>query len=113
MTLFSIDNLNMPLEGDLICQIATQPLLDLRRLGRSDMYRTPNSALAGVTGNNMVVMEDVTRRVVMASMITKWSGPELRQFKANPFVTVMRLGALHRRQPTIVRIPDGGREERA
>jgi putative DNA primase/helicase len=90
VTLFSIDNLNMPLEGDLICQIATQPLLDLRRLGRSDMYRTPNSALAGVTGNNMVVMEDVTRRVVMASMDAKMERPELRQFKANPFRTVMR-----------------------
>jgi putative DNA primase/helicase len=85
VTLFSIDNLNMPLEGDLICQIATQPLLDLRRLGRSDMYRTPNSALAGVTGNNLVVMEDVTRRVVMAAMDAKMERPELRQFKANPF----------------------------
>ena len=90
VTLFSIDNLNMPLEGDLICQIATQPLLDLRRLGRSDMYRTPNSALAGVTGNNMVVMEDVTRRVVMASMDAKMERPELRQFKANPFREVLK-----------------------
>jgi len=90
VTLFSIDNLNMPLEGDLLCQIATQPLLDLRRLGKSDMYRTPNSALAGVTGNNLVVMEDVTRRVVMASMDAKMERPELRQFKANPFRTVMR-----------------------
>ena len=89
-TLFSIDNLNIPLEGDLICQIATQPTLDLRRLGRSDMYRTPNSALAGVTGNNMVVIEDVTRRVVMASMDAEVERPEKRAFKGNPFQRVLK-----------------------
>jgi putative DNA primase/helicase len=90
VTLFSIDNLNIPLEGDLICQIATQTLLDLRRLGRSDMIQTPNSALAGVTGNNLVVKEDVTRRVVMASMDAELERPELRLFEANPFRMVMR-----------------------
>ena len=89
-TLFSIDNLNIPLEGDLICQIATQPTLDLRRLGRSDMYRTPNSALAGVTGNNLVVMEDVTRRVVMASMDAEVERPEKRKFKSNPFQRALK-----------------------
>ena len=89
-TLFSIDNLNIPLEGDLICQIATQPTLDLRRLGRSDMLRTPNSALAGVTGNNLVVMEDVTRRVVMASMDAEEERPEKREFKSNPFQRVIK-----------------------
>jgi hypothetical protein len=89
-TLFSIDNLSVPLEGDLICQIATQPLLDLRRLGRSDMHRTPNSALAGVTGNNMVVVEDVTRRVVMASMDAEMERPEKKEFKGNPFQRVLK-----------------------
>ena len=89
-TLFSIDNLNIPLEGDLICQIATQSVLGLRRLGKSDMYQTPNSALAGVTGNNLVVMEDVTRRVVLASMDAKVERPEYRRFTANPFKTVLK-----------------------
>ena len=89
-TLFSIDNLNIPLEGDLICQIATQSVLGLRRLGRSDMHQTPNSALAGVTGNNLVVMEDVTRRVVLASMDAKVERPEYRRFTANPFRTVLK-----------------------
>jgi hypothetical protein len=89
-TLFSIDNLNIPLEGDLICQIATQSVLGLRRLGRSDMYQTPNSALAGVTGNNLVIMEDVTRRVVLASMDAKVERPEYRRFTANPFRTVLK-----------------------
>ena len=90
VTLFSIDNLSVPLEGDLICQIATQALLDLRRLGRSDMHRTPNSALAGVTGNNLVVMEDVTRRVVMASMDAEMERPEKKEFKGNPFQRVLK-----------------------
>jgi putative DNA primase/helicase len=89
-SLFNLDNLNIPLEGDLICQVATQPLLDLRRLNSSDIYRTPNSALLGACGNNMAVHDDLNRRVVMASMDAKVERPELRRFRADPFATVLK-----------------------
>jgi hypothetical protein len=89
--LVNLDNLNTPLEGDLICQVATQALLDLRKLGKSDIYRTPNSALLGATGNNMAVHEDLNRRTLMAEMDRKMERPELHDFKgADPFQTVLR-----------------------
>jgi len=43
-----------------------------------------------VTGNNLVVMEDVTRRVVLASMDAKVERPEYRRFTANPFKAVLK-----------------------
>jgi putative DNA primase/helicase len=89
-SLFNLDNLNIPLEGDLTCQVATQPLLNLRRLGKSDIFRTPNSALLGACGNNMVVHDDLNRRVVMAWMDAQVERPELRRFNADPFATVLK-----------------------
>ena len=34
-SLFNLDNLNTPLEGDLLCQASERPLLDLRKLGKA------------------------------------------------------------------------------
>jgi putative DNA primase/helicase len=89
--LFNVDNLNVPLEGDLLCQAAERPLLDLRRLGKSDMLITPNSALVGACGNNLIVYNDLNRRVVMANMDANVERPEQRDFKgSNPFETILK-----------------------
>ena len=88
-TLFSLDNLNIMLEGDLLAQAAERPLMKLRRLGKSDTIPTPNSALVGACGNNLVVFEDMNRRTLMAGLDANMERPETRRFKSNPFKAVL------------------------
>jgi putative DNA primase/helicase len=42
--LISIDNVRRQLDSDLLCQACERPLLELRRLGKSDTFTTPNGA---------------------------------------------------------------------
>jgi hypothetical protein len=88
--LFSVDNLNIPLQGDVFCQASERPLLMLRRLKESDPIKTTNTALIGATGNNLTIHDDLNRRVVMASLDARMERPELRRFQGNPFKTVAK-----------------------
>jgi hypothetical protein len=87
--LFSVDNARRPLETDLLCQAVERPLLELRRLGKSDTFATPNSAAVFATGNNLRVAGEMVRRALLASMDAGIERPELRQFHGNPVAAVL------------------------
>lgn len=87
--LISIDNVNGGLGGDLLCQAIERPIVDLRPLGGSTIISVDNRASMFATGNNIHVVGDMTRRVIVASLDANMERPENRQFKAKPFDMIM------------------------
>jgi len=76
----SVDNIERPLKGDLLCQVATQQYVRLRPLGGSGMLNVPTHSLIVATGNNLAIIGDLKRRVVMVRLDAKTERPEHRTF---------------------------------
>ena len=76
----SVDNIERPLKGDLLCQVATQQFVRLRPLGGSGMLNVPTHSLLVATGNNLAVVGDLKRRVIMVRLDAKTERPERRAF---------------------------------
>ena len=87
--LISIDNVNGQLSGDLLSQAIERPIVQVRRLGVSEIFEIMNAVTLLSTGNNTVVVGDLTRRVVIADMDRQEEQPELHQFKGDPVATVL------------------------
>lgn len=75
-----LDNIERPLKGDLLCQVTTQQFVRLRPLGGSGMMSIPTHALMVATGNNLSIVGDLKRRVVLIRMDAKQERPEQRRF---------------------------------
>lgn len=78
--LIALDNVERPLDGDLLCQVATQPTVRLRPLGGSSMLSIPTQALIAATGNNLAVIGDLRRRTVLIRLDAGVERPERRRF---------------------------------
>lgn len=85
----SIDNVNGDLGGDLLCQMIERPIVSVRPLGSSKLVKVENRACVFATGNNIRLVGDMTRRVILCTLDPKTERPELRQFKNDPFAMVM------------------------
>jgi hypothetical protein len=82
--IIAIDNCSQPLTGDLLNQTLTQLFCDLRILGYSKSVRTQAKALITATANNLVVLDDLTRRSIVNRLDPKCARPELREFDYDP-----------------------------
>ncbi|MGD1327037.1 toprim domain-containing protein [Pandoraea pnomenusa] len=80
----SLDNCTLPLDGDLLCQVHTQPTVRLRILGYSELRDVPTNVAMFATGNSLIVQGDMTRRVLLSSLDPQCERPELREFSCNP-----------------------------
>ena len=89
-TLISFDNCEQPLGGELICQALTQPTLNIRILGKSVNKTVLSNAAMFATGNNLVVIGDMTRRTLVGALDAKVERPENRTFKTPDPVDVVR-----------------------
>lgn len=97
-----LDNIERPLKGDLLCQVATQQFVRLRPLGASGMLSLPTHALMVATGNNLAIVGDLKRRVVLIRMDAGEERPEQRTFKRDHLEDVFaRRGELIRAALTI------------
>lgn len=85
----SIDNIERPLKGDLLCQVATQQYVRLRPLGGSGMLNVPTHSLIVATGNNLAIVGDLKRRMVMVRLDAKTERPEHRTFDKDHLENVM------------------------
>jgi putative DNA primase/helicase len=85
-----LDNIERPLGGDLLCQVTTQPSIRMRPLGSSGMVSVPTHALIVATGNNLAIVGDLKRRVVLIRLDAKVERPELRQFAESHIDKVFR-----------------------
>ena len=102
--LVSIDNLNGELRGDFLCQMIERPIVKVRPLGVSNLVSIESKATVLATGNNLVLVGDVVRRVVLCSLDPNMERPELRKFRRNPVQVVLgNRGAYIAAPLTIVR----------
>jgi putative DNA primase/helicase len=82
--LIAIDNCNFPLDGDLLNQALTQAQLEMRVLGESRDIVTRCATVHSATGNNLVIVGDLTRRSLKSRLDPKVERPELQQFDYDP-----------------------------
>ncbi|MDT9598523.1 hypothetical protein [Sphingosinicella rhizophila] len=90
LPIVTIDNVNGQLGGDALCQMIERPVVSVRPLGVSRLVRIESRASMFATGNNIHLVGDMTRRVVLCSLDPNMERPELRTFRTNPFDTVVR-----------------------
>ncbi len=75
-----IDNCERQVGGDFLCSMLTQTSLQVRPLGRSEMIRLPQNSLVMVSGNNLELAGDVTRRAMVCRLDAEVENPETREF---------------------------------
>lgn len=85
----SIDNLNGDLGGDFLCQAIERPIIKPRVLGRSENRRIENTVTLFGNGNNIRLLDDVVRRVILCSLDANMERPEMRQFRGSPVAAVL------------------------
>ena len=88
-TFISLDNVNGELGGDFLCQLVERPVVSARPLGQSAMIKIESRATCFGTGNNIRLVGDMTRRVLLCSLDPDMERPETREFKHNPFEAVL------------------------
>ena len=79
--IFSLDNAEHDLSGELLCQITERPIVNLRILGRSEMPTCECHAAVFGTGNNITLKGDMIRRGLICSLEALDERPELREFQ--------------------------------
>lgn len=84
----AIDNCEAPVSSEFLCSMLTQTSVRARILGRSEAPELPASAFVTATGNNLVLVGDLTRRAVLCRLDPKHERPELRRFDRNPVAEV-------------------------
>lgn len=84
----AIDNCEAPLGGEFLCAMLTQPIVRARILGLSKAPELPTNACVTATGNNLVLVGDMTRRAIVCRLDSKHERPELRYFTSNPVKAV-------------------------
>jgi Bifunctional DNA primase/polymerase, N-terminal/Primase C terminal 2 (PriCT-2) len=88
--LISIDNISGELKSDALCQIIERPIVEIRILGKSERVRIVTRGVTiYCTGNNVILVGDLTRRVLTTGLDPQMERPELREFKFNPVDKVL------------------------
>jgi hypothetical protein len=80
----AIDNCDLPVGGDMLCQMLTQPMVRMRILGKSETPELLTNSLVTATGNNLVLAGDMTRRALLCRIDPGVERPELREFEFDP-----------------------------
>lgn len=87
--IIAIDNVNGPLGGDVLCQVIERPVVSVRVLGASKMPKIPNRGCVFATGNNIQIVGDMIRRVILCSLDPKMERPEQRTFSGKPHEMIL------------------------
>jgi putative DNA primase/helicase len=94
-SLWSMDNVSVPLGGDGLCLAIERWMYKPRILGKSEMKERRNIWTMFATGNNLRFKDDVTRRVIRAELDAKMERPELRDFKDKPLERILENRGLY------------------
>lgn len=79
----NLDNLEVPLGGATLCKVLSGETITGRLLGFNKTATVPTAALFMATGNNIQVVGDMTRRVVVINLDPQSEAPENRQYDRN------------------------------
>lgn len=92
--LCSFDNVDRAVKSDVLCQVTTQELKSVRVLAQSKMVDVPTNTLWMMTGNNLTLLGDLTRRCLMVHLDAgDEERPELRTFSRDAIAHVLRFRA--------------------
>jgi hypothetical protein len=86
----SFDNCTGELGGDALCSCLVQTMVKIRILGKSETPTIVCNAAMFANGNNFGVFGDMVRRTLLARLDPKCERPELRQFKTEDPILVLR-----------------------
>jgi putative DNA primase/helicase len=75
-----IDNISGEVESDMLCQCISQSSVTFRLLSRTEEMVVENAALFLLTGNNLVIVGDLTRRILRSRIDPECERPEDRAF---------------------------------
>ena len=76
-----IDNISYAISGDELCSIATSEYYRDRVLGQNRLVTVSTKSTIMMTGNNLVVKGDLTRRILISRLDPEVEKPEDRVFK--------------------------------
>jgi hypothetical protein len=79
-----IDNVSIPLSGDMLCSVLTSEEHRARLLGQSEQVRLVNRGVFFATGNNLAIQGDLTRRAIQIQLDPDCEHPERRRFDFDP-----------------------------
>jgi putative DNA primase/helicase len=77
----NLDNVELPLGGSHLNKALTAETFTGRLLGLSQNATVPTTSTWLATGNNVIVKEDLTRRVVLCQLDPQTESPEKREFE--------------------------------
>jgi hypothetical protein len=83
-----IDNLNGMLDSDTLCSILTGESYEDRKLGVSENLKLSTRSLFLITGNNLTVVKDLCRRVIVSTIDHGTEKPSKLAFPFNPVARV-------------------------
>ena len=88
--LICIDNVVGELGGTALCQAIERPIVEVRILGRSERVRIESRGTTFYgSGNNIIIVGDLCRRTITATLDPRMEQPELRKFKKDPIAIVL------------------------
>ena len=88
--IISLDNVSGELGGDCLCQAVERPVVEIRILGKSERVRIEaRGTTFYATGNNIVIVGDMTRRAIVTTLDPQLERPELREFMGDPVGDVL------------------------
>jgi putative DNA primase/helicase len=87
--LIAIDNCSHPVESDKLNMALTQEFVEVRVLGLSRMVTVQTKAFVTLTGNNLIIIGDLTRRTIKSRLDPNCERPELSQFEFDPIAYAM------------------------
>lgn len=76
----AFDNVDRPVRSDVLCQAATQGMKSIRVMGLSKISEAPTNVCLLMTGNNLTLVGDLVRRVVLVNLDAGCERPEQRVF---------------------------------
>jgi len=79
-----IDNVEQPIGSQVLNSLLTQESIGVRILGKSQVARIGSRATLLITGNNLCISGDLTRRILVAEIDPRVERPELRSFAFDP-----------------------------
>lgn len=87
--IIAIDNVNGAIGGNRLCHVADSVKMLVRPLGSSQKIAVGNTWVLCVNGNNITIIGDLCRRVIMAQLDARVERPERRRFRKNPRTMIL------------------------
>jgi len=88
-SIISLDNVTGRLGSSLLCQALTEPVIDVRPLGTSSLSTIEQRVTWFANGNNLAIIDDLTRRTLLAKVDRNEENPEEHDYRQRPDKAVL------------------------